>query len=74
MTCRWVRDKSVPGGKFHLPGCMGAAVYGPGGCTCSEARRKKELEDRVDELERRLARLEKHRTPGLTQPTPDTAS
>lgn len=30
--CHWARAPGV--GLFHVPGCMGAAVYGPDGCTC----------------------------------------
>lgn len=59
--CRWVTDKKI--GRWHLPGCMGAAVYGPNGCTC-QARAPLEddspsLEDRVEALEARLAKPER---------------
>lgn len=30
--CHWARSPGV--GLFHVPGCMGGAVYGPDGCTC----------------------------------------
>lgn len=60
MRCHWVRANDVPGGKFHLPGCMGGAVYGPRGCTCppkSAAKDRKDLERRVTELEQKLERI-----------------
>ena len=36
--CRWVRDHSVPNGRYLVPGCWSRVVYGDGAeCTCSEA-------------------------------------
>jgi hypothetical protein len=51
-------------GRWHLPGCMGAAVYGPEGCTCpstSEEDHRNELETRIASLEERLERLERRK-------------
>lgn len=56
--CRWVVDDEI--GRFFLPGCMGAAVYGLRGCTCGNrvsARAKRE--QRIAELEERVSALEK---------------
>lgn len=58
MVCRWIRDGDVPGGKYHLPDCIGAAVYGPRGCTCSKQRERRDLETKIKELERRIEKLE----------------
>lgn len=55
--CRWIKDQQVPGGKYHLPECIGAAVYGPDGCTCEPKLRRKELEDRVEKLEAQVRML-----------------
>jgi hypothetical protein len=41
---------------------MRAAVYGPGGCTCGPAQRKKAVEQKLIELEERVRKLEA-RTP-----------
>lgn len=58
--CRWISAAEVPGGRFHLPGCMGSAVYGPDGCTCPPAERaRKDLEQEVGELKARVAKLER---------------
>lgn len=56
LRCYWAKDPEV--GRYHVPGCMGAAVYGPRGCTCSAQSRKKALEQKIVELERRLEKLE----------------
>lgn len=56
MHCRWVKDKEI--GRFHLPGCWGAAIYGPGGCTCSKGKRERDLEDEVENLKERISKLE----------------
>jgi hypothetical protein len=53
--CRWISDPKI--GRWHLPGCMGAAVYGPNGCTCIQPSRR-ELEERIEALERRITQLE----------------
>lgn len=45
--------KVAGAGRVHIPGCMGAAVYGPSGCTCGASR-----QDRLASLECRIARLE----------------
>lgn len=57
--CRWIRDADVPGGKYHVPQCIGAAVYGPGACTCNPQRKQKDLEDRVAKLEAQVRDLRK---------------
>jgi len=62
MNCHWVKASDVPGGKFHVPGCMGAAVYGPSGCTCQRKSRAEEREDmraKIKALEKRIEKLEK---------------
>ena len=48
--CHWERDPEI--GRWHYPGCMGGAVYGPEGCTCPPAQPKK------DAIEGRVAKLE----------------
>ena len=58
MRCHWVSDTDVPGGRYHFPGCMGAAVYGPAGCTCGVVREREDLEGKVERLELRVKRLE----------------
>lgn len=57
-ACRWIKDADVPGGKYLVPGCMGSAVYGLRGCTCSRRRARDDLERRVEKLESRLAAIE----------------
>lgn len=54
--CRWINDKEI--GRWHLPGCMGGAVYGPSGCTCPKRRRKKELEEVIAAMDERIKKLE----------------
>ena len=54
--CHYVFDREV--GRLHIPGCMGAAVYGPRGCTCPPKPRKADM-DRIDRLEERLEKLER---------------
>lgn len=56
MRCAWRTDPEI--GRFHVPGCMGAAVYGPRGCTCG-TRSEKSLEDRMVDLESRISDLER---------------
>lgn len=51
--CGYVRDKGV---RFFLPECMGGAVYGMNGCTCS-SREPKSLDARISKLERDVATL-----------------
>lgn len=57
MRCYWAMDKEI--GRYHVPGCMGAAVYGPNGCTCSAVSRKKAIEQKYVDLERRVEELER---------------
>lgn len=54
MICHWVNTEA---GRVQIPGCMGSAVYGPGGCTCDGRQRRKELEDRVTALEAKIEQL-----------------
>lgn len=56
--CHW---HVAEGERFWLPGCMGSAVYGPDGCTCP--RHKKSAEQRIFELEAKVAELEKQIPP-----------
>jgi hypothetical protein len=56
MKCYWATDKEV--GRYHVPGCMGAAVYGPHGCTCSAIQRKKAIEQKMVDLQARVEKLE----------------
>lgn len=56
MRCYWANDSEV--GRYHVPGCMGAAVYGPHRCTCGPKQRRKELEEKVVDLEERLRKVE----------------
>lgn len=62
MRCSYVKDAECPGGKYFLPKCMGGAVYGIGSCTCGPRIRRKELEDEVKDLKRRIVELEKARS------------
>lgn len=57
QLCRWIKDAQL--GRIHIPGCMGAAVYGPGDCTCNIRRKRKELEDRIVQLETTVKALER---------------
>ena len=59
MRCRWIKDAEV--GKLHIPGCMGAAVYGAGGCTCGRKDTKRDLERQIEELSERVVKLERER-------------
>jgi hypothetical protein len=60
-NCHWARAPKV--GLFHVPGCMGGAVYGPEGCTCKLPLSDKERNWRAAyrraalELERALDRI-----------------
>lgn len=36
MACRWVIDKSVPGGKYHIPECWGTVHDPEGFCICED--------------------------------------
>lgn len=54
--CRWIRDPEI--GRWHLPGCMGGAVYGPAQCTCSRPIKPSRAAS-IDDLERRVERLER---------------
>lgn len=57
--CHYITDREV--GRVLIPGCMGAAVYGPSQCTCKRRVRPLEeglaLETRVADLEREVSRL-----------------
>lgn len=55
--CHWETDPII--GRWHYPGCMGAAVYGPDGCTCPPKPSKKDdTEKRIADLEAKVAQLE----------------
>jgi hypothetical protein len=55
--CTWIRNKIA--GKCFIPGCMGGAVYGPGGCTCtSDITATDEMEIRIERLEKKVKQLE----------------
>jgi len=55
-ACRWVRDASVPGGRFLVPGCMNRAINGDyAECHCDVKTRT----DVVDEILNRLDRIER---------------
>jgi hypothetical protein len=51
-SCHWITQKNE---RIFIPGCMGGAAYGPDKCTCD---RRKIKNDRMDELERRVKKLE----------------
>lgn len=53
---------TAEGERFFLPGCMGGAVYGRDGCTC-QRRTDKSTEQRIFELEAKIAELEKRLPP-----------
>lgn len=52
-VCTWKRDHKI--GRYFVPGCMGGAVYGEGGCTCD--RKKNTTAERIAQLERRVEDL-----------------
>lgn len=56
MRCHWVNDPEI--GRWHYPGCIGGAVYGPSGCTCGASARKETAEARISKLEEKLERIE----------------
>lgn len=59
--CRWVKDKTVPGGKFWLPECWGG-LYDPDGCYCDKPSTES-LGERISELEEKLDKILKILTP-----------
>ena len=54
--CYYINDPVA--GRVLIPGCWGSAIYGKINCTCGIKRQKKELEEKVEELTIRIARLE----------------
>lgn len=55
--CRWVYDKSVPGGKFLVPGCINRAVYGDAAvCHCPNSQQTRD--EKIEQLEARIKMLE----------------
>lgn len=42
---------------YHIPGCIGCAVYGHDRCTCVSPNRE-EIIDKMTMLERRIAEME----------------
>lgn len=59
-VCHWTRFR---GERVHIPGCMGAAVYGLGGCTCDLRKHRKRLEERVEVLETLVREMLCERSP-----------
>ena len=55
--CHWVKDPQIEGGEFMLPGCIGGAVYGMGGCTCDVPQ--SQYEQAVARAERAESRAER---------------
>lgn len=55
MACRWIRDPEI--GRWHLPDCMGGAVYGPNGCTCDRRISGRTVEMRLERIEAHLAQI-----------------
>lgn len=55
--CRWIADASVPGGRYHVPGCWGT-VHDPDGVCHCPTNRVSEL-DRIEHLERIVADMAK---------------
>lgn len=57
--CRYILYKGV---RFFLPDCMGGAVYGLTGCTCSVKRKKSatymSIIRKIKDLEKRIKILE----------------
>lgn len=53
--CHW---HVAEGERFFLPGCIGGAVYGSNGCTCGVRDKRISQEQRIFELEARVAELE----------------
>lgn len=54
--CQFKNDPEI--GRYHLPGCIGGAVYGPNGCTCGPMDRAPKESSLIKDLERRIAALE----------------
>lgn len=52
MACRWVVEGGI---RFHVPDCWGTVHDPDGPCHCP--RSKETLEDRIEALEARLARI-----------------
>ena len=57
MYCHYVNDKIA--GRVLIPGCWGAVIHGKHACTCDHTRAKKELEERVSNLEKIVAEMRK---------------
>lgn len=65
--CRWIKDPSVPKGRFLVPGCWSRAVYGEDAeCHCLGAPEITDR-DRIDMLEQQVAELKKQMSRRLTQ-------
>jgi hypothetical protein len=54
MACRWMHDPEI--GRWWYPECIGG-IYGKEGCTCPRGQKAKD--DRINQLERRVEKLEK---------------
>lgn len=63
FVCRWIADKTVPGGRFFVPGCWGGAMAREGDefdmCICDRRLAYDDAMQRVDKMEERLAAMEK---------------
>lgn len=55
MSCRWIYDREVPGGRYWVPDCWGG-LYGPEGCYCEKPKRR-DIEDRLERIEAVLEKL-----------------
>lgn len=51
--CHYIIHQDI---RILIPGCMGAAVYGKDRCTCNFRKYEK---DKMEELEKRVLKLEK---------------
>lgn len=59
--CHWVTDREVPGGKFLVPGCWNRAINGDDAechCVSGPETRSERLERKMDDIIKRLDRLE----------------
>ena len=60
--CRWVYDADIDGGKFLVPGCWNRAIYGDyADCHCADGAET--VGDQIRSLERRIAKLERKKSP-----------
>ncbi len=58
MKCRWVRDASVPDGRYFVPQCWGGLnSWSLSGCYCDRAEHALDLESRLEKLEADVKKL-----------------